>query len=403
MGYQKSLYGIKEMFKEGHATKAQYAEALLGFRDALTIMYNTTNSHRGSPSTSLSPASGTLVFIPPDSIRREVEEAAVTIPASPSSSEASLSSSLFIDLTSHRANRRRVTVLDAATGSPSPRTPPSCPRPRRTPPQQPDQPAVAAEVVRAEELQDASPLPGEVRVGRRAPEERHGPHPSGPDGHRRGVGEDVHRVRLAALSPGRQAVDRHVDQGRRRHGLQRPAATPHARDDASTLAMVQKRVSKGDAEAIVHLGDKYYHGDLGLAKDVSRAIELWTEAAELGSVEAHNELGIVYYNGNGVEENKSSSIHHLQQAAMKGHVVSRHNLGVVEHDDNGNYELAVQHWMISAKMGYQKSLNCIKEIFKRGHATKAQYAEALLGFQRRRGRDEEPSARRGQTAWSLKL
>ncbi|EJK46636.1 hypothetical protein THAOC_34685, partial [Thalassiosira oceanica] len=142
-------------------------------------------------------------------------------------------------------------------------------------------------------------------------------------------------------------------------------------DDASELEMIQKRVHKKDAEAMKVLGDKYFSGDLGLAKDVSRAIELWTEAAELGSVEAHNELGIVYYNGNGVEENKSSSIHHWQQAAMKGHVQSRHNLGVVEHDDNGNYELAVQHWMISAKMGYEKSLNGIKEMFKEGHATKA--------------------------------
>jgi len=45
-----------------------------------------------------------------------------------------------------------------------------------------------------------------------------------------------------------------------------------------------------------------------------------------------------------------------------------------------NYELAVQHLMISAKMGYEKSLNGIKDMFKEGHATKAQYAEALRGY-----------------------
>jgi len=143
--------------------------------------------------------------------------------------------------------------------------------------------------------------------------------------------------------------------------------------------MVQKRVDKGDAAAITFLGAKYYDGELGLAKDVPRAFELWTEAAELGSLEAHYELGIVYYKGNRVEEDKPRGIRHWKQAAMKGHVTSRHILGAVE-GENGNQQLAVQHWMISAKMGYEKSLNFIKVVFKEGQATKAQYAEALLGY-----------------------
>ncbi|EJK64851.1 hypothetical protein THAOC_14367 [Thalassiosira oceanica] len=145
------------------------------------------------------------------------------------------------------------------------------------------------------------------------------------------------------------------------------------------LTMIQKRVDKGDGEAITFLGYKYFYGQLGLAKDVSRAVELWTEAAELGSLDAHYQLGLVYYYGIGIGEDQPRGIHHWQQAAMKGHIHSRHNLGVAEYKD-GNYELAVQHWMISAKVGYEKSLNAIKDMFKEGRATKAQYAEALLGY-----------------------
>ncbi|EJK68217.1 hypothetical protein THAOC_10625, partial [Thalassiosira oceanica] len=155
--------------------------------------------------------------------------------------------------------------------------------------------------------------------------------------------------------------------------------TPLPHDDASGLAMVQKRVSKGDAEAINHLGEQYYYGELGLTKDVPRAVELWTEAAELGSLDAHYQLSVVYYYGRGVEEDKPRGIRHWQQAAAKGEVESRHSLGVVEYD-NGNYELAVQHYMISAKMGYEKSLNSIKDMFMKAHATKEQYAEALIGY-----------------------
>ena len=68
-----------------------------------------------------------------------------------------------------------------------------------------------------------------------------------------------------------------------------------------------------------------------------------------------------------------------EQAAMKGHAMSRHWLGTDEFEA-GNYALAVQHWMISAKMGDEGSLNDIKELFEKGLVTKAQYAEALLGY-----------------------
>ena len=168
--------------------------------------------------------------------------------------------------------------------------------------------------------------------------------------------------------------------------------TPLASDDASELAMMRKRVSKGDAKATYHLAQKYHYGKLGLTKDVPRAIELFTEAAELGSVDAHCSLGSKYYNGECVQEDesrddigycvdkdKSRGIYHWQQAAVKGYVIGRHNLGIAEYNKN-NRELAVQHWMISAKMGYQDSLSDIKDMFMEGHATKAHYAEALRGY-----------------------
>ena len=96
-------------------------------------------------------------------------------------------------------------------------------------------------------------------------------------------------------------------------------------------------------------------------------------------MDAHYQLGNAYYSGDGVEEDKPRGIHHWQQAAMKGELVSRHNLAVVEYQER-NFQRAMQHYMISAKLGYEKSLNAIMRRFKEGHATKAQYAEALLGY-----------------------
>ncbi|EJK74271.1 hypothetical protein THAOC_04062, partial [Thalassiosira oceanica] len=62
-------------------------------------------------------------------------------------------------------------------------------------------------------------------------------------------------------------------------------------NDASSLAMMQKRADKKDAEAIYQLGNAYRQGHFGMVKDVPRAIEMWTEAAELGSLDAHYMLG----------------------------------------------------------------------------------------------------------------
>ena len=44
-------------------------------------------------------------------------------------------------------------------------------------------------------------------------------------------------------------------------------------------------------------------------------------------------------------------------------------------------QLAVQHWMISVKMGYEESLNTVKAMFMQGHATKEQYTDAWRGYQ----------------------
>ena len=156
--------------------------------------------------------------------------------------------------------------------------------------------------------------------------------------------------------------------------------TRYTNESTTILGMLRKRVDSGNPEAIKQLGEYYYHGDHGLTKDVHRAIELWTKAAELGSLDARFQLGYVYYSGDGVEVDKPRAIRHWEQAAMKGHGLSRNSLGADEYN-NGNCELALQHWMISANMGDEVSLNNIKVIFKEGQATKAQYAESLRGYQ----------------------
>ena len=133
-------------------------------------------------------------------------------------------------------------------------------------------------------------------------------------------------------------------------------------NNADSHAMVMARVEKKDPVAINHLGSKYFHGMDGLQKDMRKAVELWTEAADLGSTEALFNLGNSYNLGEGV--------------VMQGNVQSRHNLGCDE-GEREDFDRAVRHFLISAKMGHKNSLESIKKVFMAGLATKEQYAEAL--------------------------
>ena len=152
-------------------------------------------------------------------------------------------------------------------------------------------------------------------------------------------------------------------------------------NDADELAMIQARAEKNDPVAINNLAERYCFGELGLQKDMRKAVELWTEAAELGSVVALYDLGLVYRNGEGgVHEDMAKAVHFWSKAAMQGHVESRHNLGCIE-GEKGNWDRAVRHFLISAKMGHMASVEMVKKMFMRRIATKDKYAEALKGYQ----------------------
>ena len=65
-------------------------------------------------------------------------------------------------------------------------------------------------------------------------------------------------------------------------------------DDEAQLERIQNRVNANDPEAIYKLGLCCRNGDHGLEKDVSRAVELIEQAAELGLKEAQFLLGILF-------------------------------------------------------------------------------------------------------------
>jgi TPR repeat protein len=137
---------------------------------------------------------------------------------------------------------------------------------------------------------------------------------------------------------------------------------PFCREPASAdfdeLGALKKRIKAGDPLALRRMGTIRYHEG-----DYDEAVEYFTKAAELGDLDAHNELGKLYAKGEGVEEDFGKMVYHYEKAAIGGHVKARHYLGCVE-EGNGNIERAVKHFIIAANLGYEDSMKEVWDFFK---------------------------------------
>ena len=149
------------------------------------------------------------------------------------------------------------------------------------------------------------------------------------------------------------------------------------------------RMKAGDADAFHMLGQQYAIGGSGLPMDKDKAFELWTKAAELGSLSAHymisftllsEEKESTYLNKEDEQKAVQKSIHHCETAAIGGHEVARNNLGAME-ATMGNMDRAMKHFMISARAGFDLPLTQIRKGYKAGHVTKDEYAKTLREYQ----------------------
>ena len=96
-----------------------------------------------------------------------------------------------------------------------------------------------------------------------------------------------------------------------------------------------------------------------MLRDRERAIELYARAAELGSSQAHFQLGFIY----DAEGNSKKEKFHYEAAAMAGHEGARYFLGGMEHK-LGNSERAFKHWTIAASAGHHTAMHIMRISFK---------------------------------------
>ena len=83
----------------------------------------------------------------------------------------------------------------------------------------------------------------------------------------------------------------------------------------------------GDTHAQFNLGVHYHDGDHGLPQDFAEAARWYHKAAEQGFAPAQNNLGALYWMGDGVPQDRAEAVRWHRKAAEQGDPNAQYNLG----------------------------------------------------------------------------
>ncbi len=112
---------------------------------------------------------------------------------------------------------------------------------------------------------------------------------------------------------------------------------------------VKKLAEMGRADAQFRLGKMYYNGD-GVRQDKSETVKWIRKAAEQGHAEAQYWLGGMYENGYGVKQDYAEALKWYRKAAEQGNADAQYGLGVMYHSGSG-----VAKDLHEARKWYQKA------------------------------------------------
>ncbi len=104
--------------------------------------------------------------------------------------------------------------------------------------------------------------------------------------------------------------------------------------DKKQIGKLKKTATQGDPNAQNELGLIYFNGD-GIPVNYIEAMKWFKKAAEQHDAKAQNNLGVMYLNGDGVPQNYQEAIKWYTKAAERGHDNAQYNLGIVHENGKG--------------------------------------------------------------------
>ncbi len=134
---------------------------------------------------------------------------------------------------------------------------------------------------------------------------------------------------------------------------------------SEAMERLREAAEHGNAGAQCDLGVCYYNGD-GVSKDMTEAVKWCRKAAEQGNASAQFNLGLCYDEGYGVSKDATEAVKWCRKAAEQGLAQAQCNLGVCYANGWGvsrDQKKAVKWWRAAAEQGHSE----VQEALKRLH------------------------------------
>ena len=156
---------------------------------------------------------------------------------------------------------------------------------------------------------------------------------------------------------------------------------PVYKDDLELIERMEKRVAKGDVEAILSMALCCQDGLKGFPKDEAKGKELLEKAADMGCAKAVHQIGYSYIKGtHGFPRDGKRSIGYFVNGVEMGNTSSRCALAAIL-ADKGNYYLANKHLRLAAEAGDENAVKQLWQHFSDGKLSKKDLEEILRTHQ----------------------
>src|SRR5438876_692798 len=105
--------------------------------------------------------------------------------------------------------------------------------------------------------------------------------------------------------------------------------------DRKLLADIRAKAENGDAQSQFDLGQAFFFGDLGVAKDDAEAVKWYRKAVEQNFAQAQLNWGFSYHFGQGVAKDAVEAVKWFRKAAEQNDANAQYVLGVCYANGSG--------------------------------------------------------------------
>lgn len=154
-----------------------------------------------------------------------------------------------------------------------------------------------------------------------------------------------------------------------------PRPQTQTKPTESDIAALRQRAEQGNPLAQYNLGISYYQGQ-GVIQDTVQALFWFRKAADQGQADAQWELGALYGKGDGVPQDFAQAVAWFRKAAEQGNADAQHDLGISYNHGQGvpqDFAQAAAWFRKAADQGQARAMALLGAMYGIGQGVPQDY------------------------------